>query len=132
MCQHSSTTKEEIAALNHQIVNAYLESDWDTAAALLSESHVHNNPFGKALSKEEFLQDLRSGVLKFNTYEIDSMDIQDYGDISVATGLAHVEAMRSDKTVAGDFRFTRIFVKEGDAWRVALFHVTKAQALPTS
>ena len=123
--------EQELDQLNTRLTQAYEAEDIATLDALLADSHVHNNVFGTVLDKDTFLEDIRSGVLQFETYTTPEIRWFIRDDIAIATGRIHAKATRGGKPVpASDFIFTRVYAKDNDKWKVLLFHNTMAKAPP--
>lgn len=117
----------EFTALNKKLTDAYEREDVATLRQLLADDHVHNNVFGMAMTKEEFLNDIESGELVFESYETPEIRWKIKGDTAIATGIIEAKAVRGGKPVpANRFLFTRIWVREKVAadWKVLLFHNT--------
>ncbi len=120
-----SATAKELTALNTKLVKAYEEEDIVLLKELLAEDHVHNNVFGSVMDKDTFLKDIESGILEFVKYETPELKWMIGNDLAVATGLIEAQAIRAGKPVpATKFRFTRIFVRRNDQWKVLLFQNT--------
>lgn len=120
---------KEFTELNRKLTNAYADEDIDTLRQLLSDRHVHNNVFGVALTKDQFLNDIETGVLEFISYETPEIAWKFTNETTaISTGIIVAKAERDGKPVPAErFLFTRIWVREGDAWRVLLFHNTMAR-----
>ncbi len=120
-----SPAARELTALNRQLTAAYVQEDITTLRAMLDHAHVHNNVFGRALTKDQFLGDIESGVLEFETYKTRTIKWHISGDTAVATGTIFAKAIRDGRRVpANDFLFTRIFIRRPEGWKVLLFHNT--------
>ena len=112
----------ELQALNDKLTDAYEREDIAMLREMLSDDHIHNNVFGSRLTKDEFLKDIESGVLVFESYETPEIEWYVTDDLAVATGVIEAKAIRAGKPVpATTFRFTRIFSRENDTWKVLLF-----------
>lgn len=115
----------ELTAFNKQLTDAYQRNDAEAVNRMLAPDHVHINVFGWAMGKDVFLRDIRSGTLVFSRYQTTELTWFIRGDTAIATGIIEAEATRAGKPVpSNQFRFTRIFVRDGDSWRVLLFHNT--------
>lgn len=117
--------EKELNRLNRRLTDAYEREDVDLLRQLLSDRHVHNNVFGHRMSKEEFLADIESGTLIFESYKTPEIEWFITDETAVATGVIEARAVRAGKPVpATRFRFTRIYTREQGSWRVLLFHNT--------
>lgn len=124
-------TEAEMTATHETLVKAYRTNDVATLEKLLSDDHIHNNVFGMQQGKKELLEDLRSGTLVFQAYDVASSKWVIQPEMAIVTGVIHADATRAGKPVpTHDFRFTRIFVKRDGAWLEWLFHNTMIAAPP--
>ncbi len=120
-----------LQALNDKLTDAYEREDIPLLRELLSDDHIHNNVFGSRLNKDEFLKDIESGVLVFESYKTPEIEWYVADDLAVATGVIEAKAIRGGNPVpATTFRFTRIFNREGGEWKVLLFQNAMLAAKP--
>jgi len=111
--------------LNDRLVDAYQREDVPLLRSLLSDRHIHNNVFGSRMTKDEFLADIESGTLVFESYETPEIEWFLDDELAVATGVIEASAIRAGRQVpASTFRFTRVFVREDGGWKVLLFQNT--------
>lgn len=124
-------TEAEMTATHETLVKAYRTNDVATLEKLLSDDHIHNNVFGMQQGKKELLDDMRSGTLVFQAYDVASSKWVIQPEMAIVTGTIHADATRAGKPVpTHDFRFTRIFVKRDGAWLEWLFQNTMIMAPP--
>lgn len=122
--QCNSDLESEIRLVSTTLINAYLNADIETLENILSDDHVHNNVFGMSMNKEVFLKDIRDGILRWEKYEIPSMDVRIYGDVAIVNGIIDAIAYRNDNPITGKFRFTNVFAKINGSWKNVHFHNT--------
>ncbi|BCX47555.1 DUF4440 domain-containing protein [Haloferula helveola] len=124
-------TEAEMNAINDALVAAYVAEDVTTLRDMLSDRHIHNNVFGTRLTKDEFLSDIETGILQFESYETPEIEWFLDTDLAVATGTIHAKAIRDGNPVPADtFTFTRVFARENGAWKVLLFQNTMVRSQP--
>ena len=120
-----SSVAKELTAVNTRLTQAYENERVDVLRKMLDDAHVHNNVFGKALTKEAFLHDIESGILEFKSYTTPAIQWHVDGSTAIATGIIEAQAVRDGRPVpANRFLFTRVFVKRKKDWKVLLFHNT--------
>lgn len=124
-------TEAEMNAMHEKLVEAYRKNDVATLEKLLSTDHVHNNVFGMKQDKQTLLEDIRSGTLVFQAYDVTASQWVIQPELAIVTGTIHADATRAGKPVpTHEFRFTRIFVKREGNWLEWLFHNTMIVAPP--
>lgn len=132
--QHVATklaTDAEMNAEHERLVAAYRTNDVAMLEKLLTDDHIHNNVFGMKQDKKALIDDIRSGTLVFQAYDVTSSQWVIQPEMAIVTGTIHADATRAGKPVpAHDFRFTRIFVKRGGVWLEWLFQNTMIAGPP--
>jgi ketosteroid isomerase-like protein len=70
----------------------------------------------------------RSGRMKFLRHETSDLHIRVYGDAAVVTGhLLRTRTLKGSK-VSDDWRFTKIYIRQAQQWRVVSFHASDSPA----
>lgn len=124
-------TEAEMNATHEKLVEAYRKNDVTTLEKLLSTDHVHNNVFGMKQDKPTLLEDIRSGTLVFQAYDVTASQWLIQPELAIVTGTIHADATRAGKPVpTHEFRFTRIFVKRDGNWLEWLFQNTMIATPP--
>jgi len=79
-----------------------------------------------AMSKDDVLGFARSGHMKFSRYATSDIRVRVYGDSAVVTGRLQRTRTMNSKDINDDWRFTKVYVKQGQQWRVVSFHASEA------
>jgi hypothetical protein len=107
-----------------------VEADVSALQKLLTANYIHvNGHSGSVLNRDEWLKwvasrrrELGSKNLVINSYSVDDVKVQIYGEAAVLTGVVHSSGERSGAKFTLAVRFTNVWVKQGNAWRRAAFH----------
>lgn len=86
--------------------------------ALLHPLVVGAGPDGAVFSKEEDLEGHRSGALRITRLVEEELDVEEAGATGVTRLVASVEAVQGGEPVAARLRYTRLWVRDGEDWRV--------------
>jgi ketosteroid isomerase-like protein len=76
------------------------------------------------MTKPEALAFARSGRMKFLRYTTSDLRIRVYGDAAVVTGRLQRTRSMNGKEVSDDWQFTKVYVRQGQRWRVVSFHAS--------
>jgi ketosteroid isomerase-like protein len=78
------------------------------------------------MTKTQALNFARSGHMKFLHYVTADVQIRVYGDAAVVSG--HLRRTRSmnGKELSDDWRFTKVYIREAQRWRVVSSHASEA------
>jgi ketosteroid isomerase-like protein len=90
----------------------WFEQHWEPDAL-----YVHMS--GGVDDTQAFIERLRSKATVYEGREAGDLQLRRYGDAVVATGWSHVDILVSGEPRSLDTRFTRVYVKHGDEWRLA-------------
>ena len=78
------------------------------------------------INKTDALAFSRSGRMKFSRYETSALRIRPYGNSAVVTGRLQRTRVVNGREMSDDWRFTKVYVRRGDQWRVVSFHASES------
>jgi ketosteroid isomerase-like protein len=105
---------------------AHEHGDSTALEALWADDMEVTAPRMPVITKAEAVSYARSGRMKFLHYRTSDVRVRVYGDAAVVTGrLLRVRA-QNGKEVSDDWRFTKMYVREAQKWRVVAFHASEA------
>lgn len=113
---------EEIRKLDRERIRAQLNADAVALDRLYADDFIGIGPSGTVRTKKEVLSDFTSGKLKFRSITTDDVRIRVYGNAAVETGLSTMKGQDAEKVVPEENRFTRVWIKQGDRWRLVSNH----------
>ena len=88
---------------------------------LYADEFTAINASGQVLNKAETIAGRVSGRSIAQSYEVDEVTIQIYGDMAIAKTATRIEA----NTLSGKFRHLRVFIKREGRWQILVTQVTK-------
>ena len=106
---------------------AHRKGDAATLQQLFADDMVVVVPGMRPLSKADSLAVMATGKMTFERYESSDLAVRVYGDTAVATGrIQRTRAMPDGAKREDDWRFTKVYLRSGGAWRVVSFHASNA------
>jgi len=111
--------------LESQWNDAHLRGDADALDRLWADELRVVVPRMTPLTKAEALSFFRSGRMKFLRYETSELGVRVYADTAVVSGRVRRSRERAGQVVEDDWRFTKVYVRTGDAWRVVAYHASE-------
>jgi ketosteroid isomerase-like protein len=78
------------------------------------------------MTKAEALGFARSGRMKFLRYTTTDIRVRLYGDTAVVSGRMERTRAMNGNEVSDNWRFTKVYVKQAQQWRVVSFHASEA------
>lgn len=85
-------------------------------------------PHLPVMTRSDALNFAHSGRMKFLHYGTSNLRIRIYGDTAVVTGRLQRTRTLNGQDVSDDWRFTKVYVRQAQAWRVVSFHASEAAA----
>lgn len=132
----SSRDEATIRSLEKRERRAVLEQDFGELERLWSPEYMVNSPMNRiAPDRATVLEIFRQGLARYSSFERGIEEIRFRGDIAIVMGSETVEPI-GNAPLAGqrvERRFTNIWEREGDTWRMIARHannVTSSEASP--
>ena len=118
--------RHEIDQLEDTWRNAILKGNTAAMDSLLADDYMAISASGTLQSKEETLANLRSGRVHFTTLDISDRKVRFYGTTALVTSVASVAGSTPDGEIAGNFRYTRVYVRNPQGvWKVVSFEASR-------
>jgi ketosteroid isomerase-like protein len=112
----------ELSRLETVWNDAHVRGDADALGRLWADDLLVTVPDMPVMTKADVLGFARSGRSRFQRYETSDVSIRVYGDAAVVTGRVRRTRTFKDRPVEDDWRFTKVYVRQGGAWRVVAYH----------
>ena len=116
--------KEEISALETARNQAIVHGDAAALEHMTSDDYTFITLRGELRTKAEIVKGFSSGSFKYSSRDISDLNIRVYGDAAVVTGRASQKGAENGKDYSGDYRFTRVYVKQNGRWLTVALQTT--------
>ena len=118
-------SRHEIDQLEDEWRTAALGGDVKTMDSLLADDYMAITAAGTLQSRDETLANLRSGRVHFTSLTITDRKVRFYGTTAVVTSLATIQATTPEGQVAGDYRYTHVYVRNAQGlWKIVSFEAS--------
>ena len=121
---HTVEPETSLRACELALRQAQLASDVQELDRLVDESLVFTGPNGAVYGKEDDLDAHSRGLIRITRLEPSEERIQLLGDLAVVNVRMEMTGTFEGAAFAGPFRYTRVWRKKGDQWRVVAGHVS--------
>lgn len=120
--------RHDIDQLEDEWRDALLSSNTKVMDSLLAVDYMGITASGTLQSRDETLQGLTSGRLHFTLLEVTDRKVRFYGTTAVVTSLANIQASTPDGKIAGNYRYTHVYVRDpqGD-WKIVSFEASRVR-----
>jgi ketosteroid isomerase-like protein len=116
---------EEVKRLNRQWMESYVGRDIAFLEQYLADDYLSTFPDGTVLDKKGEIESLRSGDIALMEMTPSEMNVRTYGEAAVITGRSTIKANVKGQTVSGEYRFTDVWIKQGNRWLAVASQVTR-------
>lgn len=118
---------EEVRAADTARVMATIAGDTNRLAPLLSDALSYGHSNGRAQTKEEFLEAVRSNRVRYEAYDYEETQITPVAtDLALMTGTARLRATAGTERVAFRLRFLSVWRRESGSWRLLAHQSARA------
>jgi ketosteroid isomerase-like protein len=122
----SQSDQKRAEAEIRQIVNDLAAGQRSKADAkelerLYADEFTSVNASGQVQNKAAIIAARVSGRISAQSYELDEVTIQIYGDMAIARTSARIEG----KTASGRYRHLRVFIRRDGRWQLIATQMTK-------
>src|SRR6202023_2691233 len=118
-------TAEEILNIHTDTFNRALkEQDYAALEGLYASDYMLVRPDGSVLNKQEVLQGLRDGGLRFHSIELSQTEVRMYESTAVLTAECQAFSSRCGVESHSHFRLTAVHVQQGQSIKLAHFQST--------
>ena len=118
--------RAELVRLEDVWNQAHLRGDAETLQGMWADDLEVAVPQMPVWNKAELVAFVRAGRMKFLRYETSDLHIRTYGATAIVTGRLQRKRTIGDREVEDDWRFTKVYVRDGNGWRVVVFHASEA------
>jgi len=120
----SLSTEEQIKSIEEERNRAILSGDAATLDRMTAEDYTFITLRGELRTKAEIVKGFQSGAFKYESRTISELKVRVYGDTAVVTGRSTQKGEENGKDYSGDYRFTRVYVKDKGRWITVALQTT--------
>lgn len=121
----NASLAKEAEALNREWMQSYVRGDVDFLERYLADDYVSTFPDGTVYDKQGEIEALKSGAVALTEMTPREMNVRIYGETAVITGRSAIGARTNGQDVAGELRFTDVWVKQQNRWLAVASQATR-------
>ena len=106
-------------------IAAELKADLAGLEDALADGATYSHSSCAVDTKKDFIEGIRTGRLKYKSYDRKDAAVALYGETAVVTGKAFVVVVREGADVPIRLQFTNVWVKRAGKWRMVAWHSTR-------
>ena len=123
-----SNIEQVIRQLDGERIQAQIGADAAALDRIYADDFIGVGPSGTVRTKKQVILDFTSGTLRFQSITTDEVQVRVYENTAVETGLSTMDGQDNGKAVPRITRFTRVWVKQQDGWRLVANHYSVRSA----
>ena len=120
-------TERDLTAIEHEFDHALSDANVNALDKLLAPDWTLLDITGGVITKEAFIEALRSGDLKFLSIVPDEIQVRFYNESAVVTGRTEMNVRYMGQELTVQSRFTHVYQKSERAWRMVAAQGTPIQ-----
>ncbi len=124
----AADAQQAVLAAHDARITATIKGDVAALGALMTDDLTYTHSSGVTETKAEFLDGLKTGKYVYRAIEAPGRRVRVHGDSAVVSGPCHIVIEPGGKRTELDLYFSELYVREGGAWRMALWHSTRLPA----
>jgi hypothetical protein len=124
---HEEEVIREVLELEQHTKDAMVHNDATFTEHSLAENYIAIGPLGDVITKGDVVTARRTSKLHYESVEFSEVAVRVYGDTAIVTARAEVKGTDLGQDFSGPYRFTRVWVKHGGAWRTVSYQATATQ-----
>ncbi len=133
----ASNDAAELTDIENKWNSGLLKPDTDYIDSITAPGYVSTEADGRLLNKSQMLDDLKTGKLKFESFDATDIKTHVYGDAAVVTAAFTEKGVEDGKPFAHSGRYTDFFIKKDGKWLAVATHSSfkapgKAAAKPAA
>jgi hypothetical protein len=122
----TSDPKEKIKQLNLELDQAYVGSkiNLEVFERMFADDLIFTSPNGLVTNRDQSLAFLKAGDVEYDAYDSTDVEVRVYNHTAVVTGIFTRKGRVKGKEVAGQFRYTRVYVQHQGEWQIVAIQNT--------
>jgi uncharacterized protein (TIGR02246 family) len=118
--------EQAVLAAQDRRIALTVAGDLAGLAAAMSDDLTWTHSHAVVETKAEFLEAIRSGRYRYKSTTFDDRRVRLHGDATaIVSGTCRVQVTSGGRDIDVRLRFTELYVKQGGAWKTALWQSTR-------
>jgi ketosteroid isomerase-like protein len=115
--------------IESETVAACLKGDAEKLDRIWADEYGSFLPNGAVLAKPDYLAGLRSGRIRYDVLEVESLTVQVFGHFAFASGRARVKGQDGSATFSGLGGFLTVYHLRDGRWQAITTHASRLRGI---
>jgi uncharacterized protein (TIGR02246 family) len=116
--ENTGNDEQQILALHEAGDRALMSADLEVLAQIFADDYVQYNEAGKAFTKQDVLENFRSGAIRYPSIVSTGRKIRVFGDTAVVHGSESDEAEVNGKRFSVHYVYLDVLRKRDGEWKL--------------
>jgi ketosteroid isomerase-like protein len=125
--ESAATVRQEILRIENERNRAVVSGDAAALDRLTAADYTFITLRGELRTKDGIIKGFKSGSFHYDTRTISDLTVRVYGNTAIVVGRSSQKGSENGKDYSGDYRFTRVYVKQGSQWQTVALQTTLIQ-----
>src|SRR5882672_6608192 len=117
--------ERQILALHEAGDQALMTADLDALARIFADDYVQYNESGQAFTKQDVLNNFRTGAIRYPSIVSTGRRIRVFGDMAVVNGSESDEVERAGQRIAVRYVYLDVLLKRDGEWKLVASQLAK-------
>jgi ketosteroid isomerase-like protein len=122
----------QILALHQAGDKALMSADVDVLARIFADDYVQYNESGKAFTKQDVLNNFRTGAIRYPSIVSTGRTIRVFGDMALVNGSESDEVEVAGKRSSVRYVYLDVMLKRNGEWKLVASQLARPQELFTT
>lgn len=118
------SAEQQIKSLEEERNRAIVRGDASVLERMTADDYTFITLRGELRTKSDIVKGFQSGSFRYKSRQISDLNIRVYGNSAVVTGRSTQQGSENGKDYSGDYRFTRVYVKQNGRWLTVALQAT--------
>jgi hypothetical protein len=115
---HAQTSKQKLTQTLHAFHQTLVSGNADSIRLLTSSELTYGHSNGWIETQNDVIKHLQEGIINYNSYKEDSMQVVISGKQAHVRFIADIDATLNGKTSVFHLKVLEVWVKEGKRWKL--------------
>jgi ketosteroid isomerase-like protein len=116
--------EEQIKSIEEERNRAILSGDAATLDRMTADDYTFITLRGELRTKAEIVKGFQSGAFKYESRTISEVKVRVFGDTAIVTGRSTQKGEENGKDYSGEYRFTRVYIRDKGHWMTEALQTT--------
>jgi uncharacterized protein (TIGR02246 family) len=118
--------EQAVLAAHDKRIAATLAADLALLGGMMTDDLTYTHSNAVVETRADFLDGLKTGKYRYKAMTFDERRVRLHGDATaIVSGTCRVQVTTGGRDVDVKLRFTELYVKQGGAWKMALWQSTR-------